>query len=238
MSHKVAILYNSSYTPSNNINEYIVKYSKIFESMNYTSYDLKNETEIREFAKTTLVNEYGGDESGGVTIISIIRENVEILLDEMYNNNLKSDQYPVVVVDILVTFFYDSEKPEVYKGHYFISSYVNEYDYDENALFVNYLDLKFGNIKSLATEGFMMMLIATRFLSNAFETVKTSNADQLRDELYRTTVNVPLGSLTISSRNIALNKIFLCQFNNDDYDIILNPYSSLDMFQFSPYVYI
>lgn len=157
----------------------------------------------------------------------------------MYDKEISSDKYPVVMVDIIVTFAYDSANPKIYNGHYFISSHVNKYEYSINTQLINFLDIKYGESKYLATEGLIMLLEATRLLGVAFETIRTSNADQLREEVYRTTVDVPLGQITVSSRNIALNKIFLCQFNDEnDYDIILNPYSALDMFQFSPYVYI
>lgn len=198
---------------------------------------MKNETDIRIFANTTLVNEYS--EEKNVIIISILREKCEILLEEMYEKEISSDQFPVIMVDIIVTFAYDSVNPKIYNGHYFIASHVNKYDYLTNSQFNSFVDLKYGESKYLNVEGLVMLFEATRLLAAVFETIKTSDADKLREELYRTYLDLPNGQVSVSSRNIALNKIFLCKFNDEtDYDIVLNPYSWLDLYPFSPFVFI
>lgn len=219
-----AILFNPNDNQSIGISEYLDTFCKTFETMNCTKYEIKNEDDIDEFYEDLEINY-----PDGCGIFSIIQSNIKILLEKM-NGTYTSDDYPVIMLDIISSHFLNSE---ISKGHYFITSYVHSYDYILNNLMIKYFNNIYGEDVYLATEVSINIYNALKLLVLGVKSCNSIEADTLREEIYRTTTDVSDNEMTISSRNIRILRIFLVQFNGIDYDIIINPTNSLDVFPLS-----
>lgn len=232
-----AIVYNSTNSQSKTISNTFINFCRRFESIGCKLFDVKSKAEIELFVTTTVGKIY----ENGVVIISILKDKSEILLKQLKDNKFANDKYPVVIIDIIITFAYDSKTPEIYTGHYFITSIVDKYNTLINNQLNSYIDLKYGNKKYLSTEVLVNIDTAMRFLSEGIISSQSTEADTLRNNIHRQSVDVPLSDdkVTMSSDNIANNVILLCKYNDEnDYDIILNPYSMLDVYIYSQYVFI
>lgn len=98
------------------------------------------------------VNQIQDDYPNGVGIISIIRKKVENMIVFLNERNMTSNIYPICMTDILCAFITHSKDPDLYKGHFFASSYTYKIDSNTNQITNNFIETKFGEAKYLSTE--------------------------------------------------------------------------------------
>lgn len=169
------------------------------------------------------------------------------------DRNMTSETYPIFMIDILCSFITHSTDPNLYKGYYYISSYTYKIESNTNQVINSFLEAKFGEAKYLSTEISINMYIfifiiyeficyryqSLMFLRNAVETSKTYNSDSVKDEMYRLTLSLPGGEISISDSNMCVLGIYLLKcIGNNDYEIVLSPASLLDVYPISYDVYI
>lgn len=151
----------------------------------------------------------------------------------MYDYEYYSDKYPVVLLDGLVESVIHAANTSLYKGHYFLTqfsaldeSYTSFYGFIENQL---------GNRNEIATEVSMNIYSALLYLQTAIEAINSYDAVTLRDELYRTTITPIGGADSISSRNIASGRTYLCKCDGKgSFEIVIQPSTNYDIFPLSP----
>lgn len=77
------------------------------------------------------------------------------------------------------------------------------------------------------------------FLRNAVETTSSYDSDKIRDEIYRLTLDLPGGQISVSDSNMCVLSMYLLKCTgNNDYEIVLYPTSLLDIYPISYDVYI
>lgn len=166
-------------------------------------------------------------------IFSIINKNVEYLL-ELIDDDDKSEDYPVTMLDIMCAFVTFSKNPKIYKNHYFISSFTYKIESDKNNLFNTLLSAKYGEPKYISNSASLNIYAVLMLLKESIKITYSAEADILKDELYRTRIDLPDGTLSINSKNVALVNIYLFQCNNNsDYSIIIYPPGYYDTFVLS-----
>lgn len=195
-----------------------------YEEISYKKND--NITLIVDYIKTNYTE--------GVAIFTLIHKNVEILLKEMYDQGLSSDTYPVTMLDILFAFVADASDSSIYEGHYFIGSYTYKEEDDQNTIMIDFLKSSYGEPKILATQESMNIYAVLRFLYSAVESINSIEIKSLKDEIYRTTLDLPQGEISISSTNMAMSGMHLFQCDgSNDYNVILESPGLSDSFPLS-----
>lgn len=223
------IIYDDTDSPNSIIVNAIIKTlhhtASKYEKVKYKKND--NITEIVDYIKTNY--------SEGIAILTLIHKDVELLLKEMYEQGLDSETYPVTMLDILFAFIADSSNSTIYNGHYFIGSYTYKEEDSENKIMVDFLSATYGSPKILATQESMNIYAVLRFLQSAVESSNSIDIKTVKDEIYRTTLDLPQGEkISISSTNMATSGMHLFRCNDEnDYEVILESPGLSDAFPLS-----
>lgn len=171
----------------------------------------------------------------GVAIYSLVRMYTRYFLSELFKNNVTSDKYPVTMLDIvepmLTKYPYNSSEIE---GQYFVTAFTYLYDSDSNIAWNNFLRTKYGEPIYLSVEASYAMYCALRFLGTAIESSGSTDSSTVRLEMYRTTIDLPLGKTKVTRKNMAIIGSFLMRCKpNLQFEIVLSITALLDIAQYS-----
>lgn len=225
---KCSILYYERLPEKAFIAEHFYRYGQQFEIIHCEKYPVNTTADIVNF--TIHLNETAPD---GTVLFTLLLTDHELLLQTLYDNEYYSDKYPVVILDGLVESVLYAKNTTIYKGHYFLTQF-SAFDPSYGS-FYTFIENQFGNKNEIATEVSMNIYSALLYLRAGVEAINGYEATSLRDELYRASVTIVGGASSISSRNIANGRTYLCKCDGKgSMEIILQPSTNYDIFPLSP----